>query len=67
MSEPVGITEKGEEINAFIRAEGKFMADSRVFSNEIQGLTIESIGEIEYLKFDIGELEELGYHNPEIM
>ncbi len=61
------ITEKGEELNDFIRAEGKLMADARVFGNDIQILNIEAIGEIHYLKFNIGKLEELGYDNREIM
>ncbi len=61
------ITEKGEELNDFIRAEGKLMADARVFGDDIQTLNIEAIGEIHYLKFNIGKLEELGFDNPEIM
>ena len=60
-------TEKGEELNDFIRAEGKLMADARVFGNDIQLLNIEAIGEIHYLKFNISHLEALGYANPEIM
>ena len=61
------INENGEELNDFIRAEGKVIGDSRVFGNDTQILNIEAIGEIHYLKFDINELEGLGYDNPEIM
>ena len=61
------ISEKGEELNDFIRAEGKLMADARVFGDDIQILNIEAIGEIHYLKFNISKLEALGYNNPEIM
>jgi len=61
------ITEKGQELNDFIRAEGKLMGDARVFGDDIQILNIEAIGEIHYLKFSISELEELGYNNPEIL
>ena len=61
------MSEKGEELNDFIRAEGKLMADARVFGNDIQLLNIEAIGEIHYLKFNISKLEELGYNNPELM
>ncbi len=61
------INEKGQELNDFIRAEGKLMADARVFGNDIQILNIEAISEIDYLKFNIGKLEELGYNNPEIL
>jgi hypothetical protein len=61
------INERGQELNAFIRAEGKLMADARVFGSIIQTLNIEAIGEIHYLKFNIGKLEEFGYDNSEIM
>tara|TARA_B100000809_G_scaffold264784_1_gene321594 strand:- start:1120 stop:1713 length:594 start_codon:yes stop_codon:yes gene_type:complete len=61
------ITEKGLELNDYIRAEGKLMADARVFGNDIQILNIEAIGDIQYLKFNISNLEELGYSNPELM
>ncbi|WP_296314744.1 Crp/Fnr family transcriptional regulator [Winogradskyella sp. UBA3174] len=59
--------EKGEELNDFIRAEGKLMADARVFGDDIQLLNIEAIGDIQYLKFNISNLEALGYDNPELM
>jgi len=61
------INENGEELNDFIRAEGKVIGDSRVFGNETQILNIEAIGDIQYLKFDINKLEAFGYDNPEIM
>ncbi len=61
------LNKKGEELNDFIRAEGKLMADARVFGDDIQTLNIEAIGEIHYLKFNISKLEALGYNNPEFM
>ncbi len=61
------VNEKGQEINNFIRAEGHLMGDARIFSNETQMLNIESIGEVHFLKFNISELETLGYKNPKIM
>jgi len=61
------INEKGQELNDYIRAEGHLMGDTKVFGDDVQVLNIESIGEIHYLKFDISELEALGYNNPEIM
>ena len=61
------LNKKGEELNDFIRAEGKLMADARVFGDDIQILNIEAIGEIHYLKFNISKLEALGYNNPELM
>ncbi len=61
------VAENGEELNDFIRAEGKVIGDSRVFGDDTQILNIESIGEIHYLKFNINTLEALGYDNPEIM
>ena len=67
VSRAYGINEKGEELNDFIRAEGKLMADARVFGDAIQTLNIEAIGEIHYLKFNITSLEALGYNNPELM
>jgi len=61
------INEKGQELNDFIRGEGKLMGDARVFGDDIQILNIEAIGEIHYLKFNISKLEELGYNNSEIL
>ena len=61
------INDKGQEINNFIRAQGHLMGDAKVFGDEIQVLNIESIGEIHFLKFDISELEVMGYKYPEIM
>ena len=61
------MSEKGEELNDFIRAEGKVIGDSRVFGDDTQILNIEAIGDIQYLKFNINQLEVLGYDNPEIM
>lgn len=61
------LDDKGEELNNFIRAEGHLLADAKVFSDEVLTLTIESIGDIHFLKFNIQELERIGYGNPEIM
>ncbi|MCK4561581.1 MAG: Crp/Fnr family transcriptional regulator [Flavobacteriaceae bacterium] len=61
------INDKGQELNDFIRAEGHLMGDAKVFGDDVQMLNIESIGEIHFLKFDISELEALGYKSPELM
>lgn len=61
------INERGQELNDFIRAEGHLMGDAKIFGEETQTLNIESIGEIHFLKFDISELEKIGFTNPEIM
>ena len=61
------INDKGQELNDFIRAQGHLMGDTKVFGDDIQTLNIESIGEIHFLKFNISELEILGYGNSEIM
>ena len=61
------INENGEELNDFIRAQGKIIGDSRVLGDEIRILNIEAIGEVHYLKFNIDKLEALGFENPEIM
>ncbi|MGK0425936.1 MAG: CRP-like cAMP-binding protein [Ulvibacter sp.] len=61
------INENGEELNDFIRAEGKVIGDSRVFGDDIQILNIEAIGEIHYLQFNVDKLEALGFDNPEVM
>ena len=61
------INDKGEELNDYIRAEGNITGDGKVFGNIPQILTIEAIGEIHFLKFDINKLEALGFENPKIM
>lgn len=61
------INEKGQELNNYLRGDGKLMADAKIFGDEIQTLNIESIGKIHYLKFDIIELEKLGFNNPDLM
>ena len=61
------VNEKGQELNNFIRAEGHLMGDAKVFGDEAQILTIESVGEIQYLLFDLNELEILGFGNSKIM
>ena len=61
------INNTGEESNNFIRYEGHLIADAKVFGNQTQILDVESIGKIHYLKFNIGELENLGLDNPGLM
>jgi len=61
------LDDKGEELNNFIRAEGHLIADAKIFGAEDLTLNIESIGDIHFLKFNISELERIGYGNPEIM
>lgn len=58
---------EGQELNSFMRYEGHLIADAKVFGDQVQKLHVESIGEINYLKFNIAELEELGYENPDLM
>ena len=57
----------GEELNNFMRYEGHLIADAKVFGDEVQVLEVESIGKVSYFKFNIGELEELGYKNSDLM
>jgi hypothetical protein len=61
------VNDKGQELNDFLRAEGHLMGDAKVFGNAIQTLNIESIGNIHFLKFNIIELETLGFEDPRIM
>lgn len=61
------IDEKGNEINCHLRSEGFMFGDPKVFGEDIQPLHSESIGETHILKYNIEELESLGYKNPEIM
>ncbi|WP_223034834.1 Crp/Fnr family transcriptional regulator [Hanstruepera marina] len=61
------IDEKGEELNCHLRAEGYFFGDARVFEDKEQVLNAEAIGEAHILKFNVEELEEIGYQNPKIM
>lgn len=61
------ITEKGKELNNYIRSEGRLIADAKVFGDQVQMLNIESISEIHFLKFDIEKLETLGLGNNKIM
>lgn len=61
------INDKGQELNDFLRAEGHLIGDAKVFGDDMQTLSIESIGEIHFLKFDIFKLETLGYKNPNIL
>jgi CRP-like cAMP-binding protein len=62
------IDDNGDELNNYIRPEGHLIGDARVFGNNIdQVLNIESISILHYLKFDISQLESLGYDNPKLM
>ncbi len=62
------IDDNGDELNNYIRPEGHLIGDARVFGNNIdQILNIESISILHYLKFDISQLESLGYDNPKLM
>lgn len=59
--------ESGNDLNNYIRAEGCLVGDARVFGDGIQILNVESIGEMHYLKFDVTQLEELGFENRNLM
>jgi hypothetical protein len=61
------LDKEGQELNNFMRYEGHLIADAKVFGDEVQILEVESIGEVNYLKFNIGELEELGFENSELL
>lgn len=61
------INEKGNELNCHLRSEGFMFGDPKVFGNAIQPLSIEAIGETHILKYNVEELEALGYKNPKIM
>jgi CRP-like cAMP-binding protein len=61
------IDEKGNELNCHLRSEGFMFGDPKIFGNDIQSLFIEAIHETHILKYNIDELETLGYKNPKIM
>ncbi|MFD1293135.1 Crp/Fnr family transcriptional regulator [Lutibacter holmesii] len=61
------IDKSGQDLNNYLRTEGNLIADARVFGNETQILSVESVSEIHYLKFDIEQLEQLGYKNKKLM
>lgn len=61
------ITKEGSEITNHLRSEGYIFGEALVFSDKIQMLDIEAIGEIHYLKFDVKELEQLAFKNEKIM
>ncbi|WP_396158349.1 Crp/Fnr family transcriptional regulator [Flavobacterium sp.] len=61
------ISKEGKEITNHIRSEGHIFGEALVFSDQLQMLDIEAIGEVHYLKFDVGELEQLCYKNDELM
>jgi len=55
------ISKDGRELSEYLRAEGYIIADPKVFNDEIQNLTVESFGETHILKFNIEEIETIGY------
>lgn len=61
------INDNGHELNCHLRAEGYFFGDARVFENIPQILNAEAIGETHILKFNVEELESIGYKNHKIM
>ena len=61
------INDKGQELNCHMRSEGFLFGDPKAFSDQAQELFIEAIGEVEILKFNVLELEDLGTKNPVIM
>lgn len=61
------LDKEGKELNNFMRYEGYLIADAKVFGDAVQVLEVESIGEVHYLKFNIGKLEELSYENKELL
>ncbi len=66
-SRAYSINENGHELNCHLRAEGYFFGDARVFEDKPQILNTEAIGDTHILKFNVEELEALGYKNPKIM
>ena len=58
------INDKGQELNCHMRSEGFLFGDPKAFSDQAQELFIEAIGEVEILKFNVLELEDLGTKNP---
>lgn len=61
------INKEGVEITNHLRSEGYIFGEALVFSNKLQMLNIEAIGEVHYLKFDVSELENIGFNNEKIM
>lgn len=61
------ITNEGVEITNHLRSEGHIFGEALVFSEKSQMLDIEAIGEIQFLKFDVYQLEKIGYRNEKIM
>ncbi len=66
-SRAYSIDKNGYECIYHIRSKGYIFGDPRVFTDQVQILKTEAIGETHVLKFDIEKLESLGYENPEIM
>lgn len=59
--------ESGQEINNYIRAQGHLMGDAKAFGDELQTLRVEAISEMHFLKFNIEELETIGYEDARVM
>ena len=61
------VNEKGEEFVKHLRSAGTMFGDADVFTDKIQTSNIEAIKETHILKFNIEELEKLGFKNHKIM
>lgn len=61
------ITKEGVEITNHLRSEGYIFGEALAFSDKPQMLDIEAIGVIHYLKFDVKQLENIGFNNEKIM
>lgn len=56
------------ELNCHLRSEGFLMGDARSFSdNTISLLDTEAITDVHALIFDMGDLEKIGFENPQMM
>ena len=56
------------ELNCHLRSEGFLMGDARSFSdNTISLLDTEAITDVHALVFDMGDLEKIGFENPQMM
>ena len=61
------VKENGVEFVKHLRSEGTICGDASVFTEEIQTSNIEAIRETHILKFNIEDLEKLGFNNHKIM
>ncbi|OZV69955.1 Crp/Fnr family transcriptional regulator [Winogradskyella aurantia] len=61
------INKEGKEITNHLRSEGYIFGEALVFSEDMQNLDVEAIGEVHFLKFDVNQLEELALENPKLM